>query len=136
LGRETLTPTVTTTLTSPVDLPILREFQTIAWALDRSDLRQIPFANDFEKPVFETHGEIPAVARKLRRAGAKPVLMTGSGSAVFAIFETAAQAKTAAQSFPRGSAFPSRFVDRRQYRNLWTRALGSAAGASCFATAE
>lgn len=136
LEREPVTPSVTSTLTSPVDLPILREFQTIAWALDRSDLRQIPFANDFEKPVFETHGEIPAVVRKLRRAGARPVLMTGSGSAVFATFETAAQAKSAAQSFPPGSAFPSRFVDRRQYRNLWNRALGSVAGAGCFATPE
>ena len=128
--------TVPSTLTSPLDLPILREFQTIAWTLDRSDLRQIPFANDFERPVFETHGEIPAVVRKLRRAGAKPVLMTGSGSAVFAIFETAVQAKTAAQSFPPGNAFPSRFVDRRQYRSLWSRALGSVAGASCLATPE
>ena len=128
--------TVPSTLTSPLDLPILREFQTIAWTLDRSDLRQIPFANDFEKPVFETHGEIPAVVRRLRRAGAKPVLMTGSGSAVFAIFETAVQAKTAAQLFPPGNAFPSRFVDRRQYRSLWSRALGSVAGASCLATPE
>jgi len=128
--------TVPSTLTSPLDLPILREFQTIAWTLDRSDLRQIPFANDFERPVFETHGEIPAVVRKLRRAGAKPVLMSGSGSAVFAIFETAVQAKTAAQLFPPGNAFPSRFVDRRQYRSLWSRALGSVAGASCLATPE
>jgi 4-diphosphocytidyl-2-C-methyl-D-erythritol kinase len=136
LGRETLTPTVASTLTSSPDLPILREFQTIAWALDRSDLRQIPFANDFEKPVFKTHGEIAAVVRKLRRAGANPVLMTGSGSAVFAVVETAAQAKTAAQLFPPGSSFPSRFVGRRHYRDLWIRALGSAAGASCFATPE
>ena len=136
LDRQPIPPTVTSTLTSPVEFPILREFQTIAWTLDRPDLRQIPFANDFEKPVFETHGEIPAVVRKLRRAGAKPVLMTGSGSAVFGIFETAAQLKAAAQSFPPDTAFPSRFVDRQQYRNLWTRALGPAAGASCFAHSE
>jgi 4-diphosphocytidyl-2-C-methyl-D-erythritol kinase len=136
LGRQPISQTVTSTLTSPVEFPILREFQTIAWTLDRSDLRQIPFTNDFEKPVFETHGEIPAVARKLRRAGAKPVLMTGSGSAVFGIFETAAQAKSAAQLFPPGTTFPSRFVDRGQYRELWTRALGPAAGASCFANSD
>ena len=123
-------------MTSGSDLPILREFQTIAWTLDRSDLRQIPFANDFEKPVFETHGEIAAVVRRLRRAGAKPVLMTGSGSAVFAVVETAAQAKSAARLFSPGEAFPSRFVDRRQYRALWIRALGAAAGASCFASPE
>jgi 4-diphosphocytidyl-2-C-methyl-D-erythritol kinase len=123
-------------LTSPVEFPILREFQTISWTLDRSDPGRIPFANDFEKPVFENHGEIPALARKLRRAGAKPVLMTGSGSAVFGIFETAAQAKAAATRFPPGTAFPSRFVDRPQYRKLWLQALGPAADASCFANPE
>jgi 4-diphosphocytidyl-2-C-methyl-D-erythritol kinase len=133
LGRQPITPTVTSTLTSPVEFPILREFQTIAWVLDRSHLGRIPFANDFEKPVFENHGEIPAVARKLRRAGAKPVLMTGSGSAVFGIFETSAQAKAAAGLFPPGTTFPSRFVNRQQYRKLWLQALGTAAGACCFA---
>lgn len=136
LGHRTGPSAVTGTLTSPLDFPILREFQTVAWTLDRSDLRQIPFANDFEKPVFDTHGEIPTAARKLRRAGAKPVLMTGSGSAVFGIFESAGQANAAAQSFPHGTAFPSRFVDRQQYRRLWTRALGPAVGASCFAHSE
>jgi 4-diphosphocytidyl-2-C-methyl-D-erythritol kinase len=133
LGRQVVAPTVTSTLTSPVEFPILREFQAIAWTLDRADLRQIPFANDFESTVFETHGEIPAAVRKLRRAGAQPVRMSGSGSAVFGIFETAVQAKTAVRLFPPGTASPSRFVDRRQYRNLWTRALGPAAADSCFA---
>lgn len=136
LGRQAMSQSVTSTLTSTVDFPILREFQTIAWTLDQSDLRQIPFTNDFEKPVFETHGEIPAAIRKLRRAGAKPVLMTGSGSAVFGIFETAAHAKAAAHFFPPGTAFPSQFVHRRQYQNLWRRALGPAAGASCFASSD
>jgi 4-diphosphocytidyl-2-C-methyl-D-erythritol kinase len=133
LGRQPITPSVTSTLTSPVDFPILREFQTIAWTLDRSDPGRIPFANDFEKPVFETHGEIPVVTRKLRRAGARPVLMTGSGSAVFGIFESAAQARAAARQFPSGTAFPSRFVDRPQYRKMWIKALGPVAAASCFA---
>jgi 4-diphosphocytidyl-2-C-methyl-D-erythritol kinase len=136
LSRAPLTSTARSTLTSPVEFPILREFQTIAWTLDGSDLRGIPFINDFEKPVFEIHGEIPAAARKLRRAGAKPVLMTGSGSAVFGIFNTAAEARAAARSFPPNTAFPSRFVDRRQYRKLWLRALGPAAESSCFADSE
>ncbi|MFL6447460.1 MAG: 4-(cytidine 5'-diphospho)-2-C-methyl-D-erythritol kinase [Bryobacteraceae bacterium] len=136
LARQTIPSSVTSTLTSPVEFPILREFQTITWTLDRSDFRQFPFANDFEKPVFETHRQLPAVVRKLRRAGAMPVRMTGSGSAVFGIFETAAQAKAAAQSFPPGNIFLSRFVDRGMYRRLWTKALGSAAGASCFANSD
>lgn len=136
LGRQPMTVADSGTLTSPLEFPILREFQTIAWTLDRSDPGRIPFANDFEEPVFENHGEIPAVARKLRRAGAKPVLMTGSGSAVFGIFETAAHAKAAADLFVPGAAFPTRFVDRRQYRKLWLQALGPAAGASCFANPD
>lgn len=123
-------PSVTGTLTSGSEFPILGEFQTIAWALDRSDLRRIPFVNDFEKPVFDSHREIPAAVRKLRGTGAKPVLMTGSGSAVFGIFQTSAEVVSAAKAFSPGSAFPARFVTRGQYRRLWSRALGIAASAS------
>jgi 4-diphosphocytidyl-2C-methyl-D-erythritol kinase len=133
LGRPEENPRVTDALTSQVEFPILREFQTIAWALDHSDLRRIPFANDFEQPVFDTHREIPAVVRKLRRAGAEPVRMTGSGSAVFGMFESAEKATAAARTFPPGAAFVTRFLDRDQYRRLWIRALGPAALTSCFA---
>jgi 4-diphosphocytidyl-2C-methyl-D-erythritol kinase len=59
--------------------------------------------------------------------------MTGSGAAVFGVFKTAAGAREAALHFPAGSAFAVRFVSRQQYKGLWRRALGPAAGASCFA---
>ncbi len=130
--------TVTTSLTSPVESPILREFQTIAWGLAQansagSNLDQLPFKNDFEAAVFKIHPELPAAARRLRRWGAEPALMTGSGSAIFGIFRSAIEARAAAARFPVGTAFPVRFVPRRQYRKLWRRALGPAAQASCFA---
>ncbi len=112
---------VTNALTSSAESPILREFQTIAWALDSSSLEQLPLKNDFEEPVFEVHPELAVIARKLRRLGAKPVRMTGSGSAVFGVFETVQQTEAAALKFPAGTAFPVRFVSRRQYRNLWRR---------------
>lgn len=128
LGRN-----VTDALTSQAQSPILREFQTIAWSLGGSSLDQFPLTNDFQEPVFERHPELSAVARKLRRLGANPAQMTGSGSAVFGIFETAAQAREAAARFPAGTATPVRFVGRRQYRALWQRALGPAAQYSCFA---
>jgi len=124
---------VTNALTSPADSPILREFQTVAWGLADLHFDQLPFRNDFEGAVFNTHPELPAAVRKLRRYGAKPALMTGSGSALFGIFETAADARLAVSRFPAGAAFPVRFVSRRQYRKLWCRALGPAAAASCFA---
>jgi 4-diphosphocytidyl-2-C-methyl-D-erythritol kinase len=124
---------VTDSLTSQAQSPILREFQTIAWTLGGSGLDQFPLTNDFQEPVFERHPELSTVAKKLRRLGAKPAQMTGSGSAVFGVFETASQARQAATRFPAGTATPVRFVSQRQYQALWQRALGPAARNSCFA---
>ncbi|HMF75502.1 MAG TPA: 4-(cytidine 5'-diphospho)-2-C-methyl-D-erythritol kinase [Bryobacteraceae bacterium] len=129
---------VTNALTSRGDSPILREFQTVAWALEprplaRASLEQLPLENDFEKAVFKVHPELAAVARKLRRLGAKPAMMTGSGSAIFGVFASAAESRIAARHFPAARTFPVRFVNRRQYRGRWLRALGPAAAASAFA---
>jgi 4-diphosphocytidyl-2C-methyl-D-erythritol kinase len=98
-----------------------------------SGLDQLPLKNDFEKPVFERHPELSATARTLRRLGAKPSQMTGSGSAIFGIFKTASQAQQVAARFSAGTATLVRFVSRRQYKALWQRALGPAAKNSCFA---
>jgi 4-diphosphocytidyl-2-C-methyl-D-erythritol kinase len=129
---------VTSPLTSLKESPILGEFQTIAWGLAHPNpagftLDRLPLRNDFEGAVFQNHPELPAAVRKLRRQGAKSARMTGSGSAVFGVFQTVAEAQAAASHFPAGSAFPVRFVSRRQYRRLWCRALGPAAGSSCYA---
>jgi 4-diphosphocytidyl-2-C-methyl-D-erythritol kinase len=120
-------------LTSPPESPILREFQTIAWNLAGSSLDQLPLKNDFEETVFGIHKELAAQLRKLQKLGAKPALMTGSGSALFGIFKNAAEARSAASKFPARSAHLVRFVSRRQYRRQWRRSLGPAAEASCFA---
>ncbi len=128
LGRD-----VTNALTSQADSPILREFQMVAWNFNRRDLDQLPLKNDFEKAVFAQHPELAQVKRKLRRLGARPALMTGSGSAIFGIFTDPADLSEAASTFPAGAAFPARFVSRGRYRELWRRALGSAAADCCFA---
>jgi 4-diphosphocytidyl-2-C-methyl-D-erythritol kinase len=127
LGRE-----VTNALTSGHESPILREFQAIAWALNSARLEQLPLENDFEPAVFKAHPELAAVVRKLRRLGGKPAMMTGSGSSVFGVFETAAGAKQAGEAFRGASVYPARFLNRRRYKALWRRALGSASEASCF----
>ena len=127
LGRE-----VANALTSGHESPILREFQAIAWALNSARLEQLPLKNDFEAAVFKAHPELAAVVRKLRRLGGKPAMMTGSGSAVFGVFETAAGAKQAAGAFRGRSVYPARFLNRRRYQALWRRALGSVSEASCF----
>ena len=127
LGR-----TVTNALTSEEESPILREFQAIAWSLNSAPLAQLPFKNHFEPAVFQSHPELAAVVRKLRKLGAKPAMMTGSGSAVFGVFETKVQAQQSTRAFRDGRTYPVRFVDRRRYQALWHEALGSAADASCF----
>jgi 4-diphosphocytidyl-2-C-methyl-D-erythritol kinase len=132
LGRN-----VTGALTSPVDSPMLREFQAVVWALDprspgHANLEHLPLENDFEQAVFKLHPELAAVVRKLRRLGAKPAMMTGSGSSIFGVFATAEKLRTAAQQFPSARTFPVRFINRQQYRGRWLRALGPAASASSF----
>jgi 4-diphosphocytidyl-2-C-methyl-D-erythritol kinase len=118
LARETADP-----LTSEANSSILREFQTIAWNLNGSSLDPIPLKNDFEEAVFATHQELASIVRKLRRLGANPALMTGSGSALFGVFRTAEETRTAASKFRPGTAFPVRFVSRRRYQSLWRRAM-------------
>jgi 4-diphosphocytidyl-2-C-methyl-D-erythritol kinase len=118
---------VTGSLTSMPESPILREFQTVAWTLESPKLDRLPFANDFENAVFRMHPPLPALARKLRRLGARPVRMTGSGSALFGLFETSEASRAAAERFAPGAAFPVRFVSRKQYRRAWRRSLGQAA---------
>ena len=44
--------------------------------------------NDFESPVFSKHPEIEAIKRQLYEAGALYASMTGSGSAVYGIFDS------------------------------------------------
>lgn len=119
-------------LTSSVESPILREFQTISWNLAGSSLDQLPLKNDFEEAVFGIHKELAVQVRKLRKLGAKPALMTGSGSALFGIFKTTEEARAAASKFPPGSVHVVRFISRRRYRTIWRHSLGPAAETSCF----
>jgi 4-diphosphocytidyl-2-C-methyl-D-erythritol kinase len=81
-------------------------------------------ANDFEGVVFEQHPRLGAIKRKLIRAGASPAMMTGSGSALFGLFEDRAQAARAVRLF-EGPDAPFRFslVNRVRYQSLWRRSL-------------
>src|SRR5215813_13804581 len=48
-----------------------------------------PLINDLENPVFARHPALVEVKRRLKQAGARGVLMSGSGSTIFAIFDSA-----------------------------------------------
>lgn len=110
-------------LTSSPESLILGEFQSVAWALNGLSFDQIPLKNDFEQVVFSAHPELAALVRKLRRSGARPALMTGSGSALFGLFSSQEEAQRAAGRLAAGTTHVVRFLSRRQYRSRWNRAL-------------
>ncbi len=79
--------------------------------------------NDFEEVVFARYPELKHIKQRLRRSGADPAAMTGSGSAIFGIFADEKKADRAKKSFPDKKVFPISFVSRARYRSAWRRAL-------------
>ena len=82
-----------------------------------------PPRNDFEEVVFQQHGGLAAIKRRLLRAGASVALMTGSGSAVFGLFPDRNRISAALQSWGAPTAFRVSLVSRTRYRRMWWRAL-------------
>jgi len=82
-----------------------------------------PAENDFERVVFARWPELARLKRQLIRAGAEIASLTGSGSAVYAIFASAGQLARASKLIPKGwLVFRSRTLSRSDYwRLLWAR---------------
>lgn len=76
--------------------------------------------NDLEAPVIARHPEIARLIGRLRRLGARSAAMSGSGSAVFGLFDKATVAHQAADSLGRApySVFLTQTVNRRRYERL------------------
>jgi 4-diphosphocytidyl-2-C-methyl-D-erythritol kinase len=55
--------------------------------------------NDFEAPVFATHGELREIKRSLLVHGAEIALLSGSGATVFGVFADEARARLAQAQF-------------------------------------
>jgi 4-diphosphocytidyl-2-C-methyl-D-erythritol kinase len=74
--------------------------------------------NDLEAPVGARHPAIARAVRRLRHHGATHAAMSGSGSAIFALFESERKARAAARavSSPRLATLVTRTLTRRQYR--------------------
>lgn len=93
-----------------------------------------PFsANDFEAVVFRQFPQLQTIERKLSKlglSGARPaVRMTGSGSAIFAIFGSRLE-RDRAEAVLKGDrvlgrylAVPAALVNRGSYQKLWRRQL-------------
>lgn len=81
--------------------------------------------NDFEPVVFSRHPQLESVKQRLEALGARPAMLSGSGSALFGLFAGREAARRAAAAFTAERAYPVSLVSRAQYRALWWRRLES-----------
>jgi 4-diphosphocytidyl-2-C-methyl-D-erythritol kinase len=76
-----------------------------------------PAENDFERVVFAKWPELAGLKGQLIRAGAKVASLSGSGSALYALFDSASQLTRAARLVPKGwQTFRVRTLPRREYQ--------------------
>jgi 4-diphosphocytidyl-2-C-methyl-D-erythritol kinase len=80
-------------------------------------------SNDFEAVAFRQYPELGTIKQKLKRLGARPAMMTGSGSAVFGVFSERRTLERAVAAF-RQPVFPVSFLSRARYYASWWRQLG------------
>lgn len=108
-------------LTTPNSARILTSSRTESHF---SESDQWPLYNDFEKVIFEMEPEIKRVRKALFAAGAQDVLLAGSGSSVFGIFESAAAQRHALEVIQTEAGWrvlPCNTLSRDEY----LRAMGS-----------
>lgn len=84
------------------------------------DLVRTGIENDFEKVVFPQYPELSEVKRVLEKAGARYASLSGSGSAIFGLFDSRAKAAAAAKKLAqRGTrAVVTTTLTRQEY---WKR---------------
>jgi len=83
-----------------------------------SDLVRAGIRNDFEHVVFSQFPELRDMKRALERAGSRYASLSGSGSALYGLFASAAAAENAASRLQKQGmkAVATRTLTRREYR--------------------
>jgi 4-diphosphocytidyl-2-C-methyl-D-erythritol kinase len=109
----------------------ISDFQAFVRSLDEG--RDVVAAsalsvNDFETVVFRQHPQLRKIAARLRTVS-PGVRMSGSGSTIFALFETVEDRAGAVDTLGKGRVFKgcrvmkAELVSRRGYQRLWRRQL-------------
>jgi len=114
-------------LTSKPQQNKIVSFQSSVWggSAGKSKGETASGENDFESVVFEQYPALKSIKLRLRKLGANPALMSGSGSAVFGLFPDRAQVRRAIQSFGKERVFPITLVSRARFRAEWQKRLQS-----------
>jgi len=102
----------------------LDSFQRGAWGSTFGKDKSI-LINDFESVVLARYPELAGIRRRLQRAGATRVAMTGSGSAMFGIFDNPGKLERTRLEWKSDGeqVFSVSFVSRKRYQSAWRRAL-------------
>jgi 4-diphosphocytidyl-2-C-methyl-D-erythritol kinase len=116
-------------LTSSSAAPIMKDFQAVAWRVGgQSTPAEWVVENDFESVVFRQHSHLKLIKGQLLNLGARPALMSGSGSTIFGIFGSRRLRDRAMgwfrKKFATDQVHSVSLVRRSQYRALWQRQLG------------
>jgi 4-diphosphocytidyl-2-C-methyl-D-erythritol kinase len=100
--------------------PVARPFQGRDPRGAESPALLAQLQNDLEAPVAARHPEIARLVEALRREGASHAAMSGSGSAVFGLFNRRADASAAALAIAAGGrrGVITRTLDRAGYARL------------------
>jgi 4-diphosphocytidyl-2-C-methyl-D-erythritol kinase len=118
LGRE---------LTNDSPARAINSFQSAAWRIPDSWPEE--GVNDFERVVFRLHPQLKSIKGKLLKLGARPALMSGSGSSLFGIFPSRQLRDRAAKSFKKefteSKIYSVTMVSRSRYHALWRRQLAT-----------
>jgi len=118
-------------LTFPALSRSINSFEAVVWALERERSAAVVSAfsaNDFEASVFRKHPQLNTIRAKLSalKSGAR---MTGSGSAIFALFRSVDERERAERVLSEDPVFRqcrvmrSVLVNRSSYRRMWRRQL-------------
>ena len=106
-------------LTPAAQRRIMNSFRSTVRAYDAGGAANLAgtAVNDFEPIVFRQFPQLENIKQRLLAAGARLALMSGSGSALFAIFESGKQADDAARSCAAEGldAAACRFLPRAEY---------------------